>query len=98
MILTKLIYPTYYKVYRIPKTSEVDFEAMRKKNYTEEAISFFEENNHNYASGFTEPIDTTINRWLEENEKKISVVDIKYQGYADDNSNMSALIIYRKLA
>ena len=98
MILTKLIYPKYYRVYRIPKTSEIDFETMKKKNYTEEAIEFFEIHNNNYASGFTETIDITLNRWLEENEEKISIVDIKYQGYADDNCNMSALIMYRKLA
>lgn len=96
MILTKLIYPKFYKIYRIPKTSEVDFETMRKKNYTEEAIKYFEQNS--YDHGFTEPIDTTINRWLEENKVKITVVDIKYQGYADEYSNVSALIIYRNFA
>lgn len=96
MILTKLIYPKYYKMYRIPETDEVDFEAMKKHNYPEEAIIFFEK--HGYGYGFTESLDTTLNQWLEDNEEKISVVDIKYQGIADDNNNLSALIIYRKLA
>lgn len=96
MILTKLIYPKYYQVYRIPKTDEVDFEAMKKRNYSEEAITHFEK--YTFGYGFTETLDTTINRWLEENEKKISVVDIKYSGYETETVNESALIIYRKLA
>ena len=93
MILTKLFYPKYYKAYRIPSTDEMDFEAMKKHGYTEEAIAWFEKNNFGY--GFNEELDTTINRWLKENDGKIRLVDIKYQGYTDDNCNMSALVIYR---
>jgi len=97
MILTKLIYPRYYKpIYITQKDQEIDFKKMRELNYSEEAISFFEKTNLGY--GFTEELDTTINRWLRVLEGKTTIVDIKYQGYADDNSNMSALIIYKNQA
>lgn len=97
MILTKLIYPKYYRpIYITEKDKEIDFAKMRELNYSEEAIAFFEK--HNLGYGFTEELDTTINRWLRVLEGKTVFVDIKYQGYTDDNSTMSALIIYKNHA
>ena len=89
---TKLIYPGYFGQIFQKGTEDIDFKKMRELNYPEKALKFFEK--HFYGSGYTEPLDDTINRWLEKNEDKISVVDIKYSGYADENSNVSALIIY----
>lgn len=92
MILTKLIYPKFYNVFRIPKTNALDLEAMKKYDYPEEAINYFKK--HNYSGSFTESLDITINQWLKEHYD-IELIDIKYQGYADENSNQSALIIFR---
>ena len=95
MILTKLIYPKYYRVIYTDKShSEIDYKKMRELNYTEDAISYYEQ--AYWGSGYTEEIDLTINRWLKENEDKVTLIDIKYQGVQDDNNNVSALLIYKE--
>ena len=96
MFQTKLIHPRYYKPIYIAKTEDYDFPKMREGNYSEEALTYFEK--HRFGYGFTENIDTTINRWLEENKDKITeIVDIKYEGSQNEDYNPSALILFRTL-
>ena len=44
-------------------------------------------------------IDDDINKWLEENDKNIKVIDIKYQVTISRNNTIyvSSLIIYEKI-
>ena len=44
-------------------------------------------------------IDDDINKWLEENDKNIKIIDIKYQVAISRNNTIyvSSLIIYEKI-
>lgn len=96
MKLTKLFFPKTYDIHFIKQSEHIlDIQKMKDKNYPEVVIKYFE--NHPYSYGYTEPIDQTINRWLLENKLKVSVIDIKYQGFVDDNNSPSALIFYETI-
>ena len=98
MFKTKLITPKYYP--RLTKSDDsLDLELM--KDYPKEVIAIFERNRYSY--GYTEPIDDTINRFLEEMFTKygnyFSVKDVKFNltswaTRGDSSEIREALIIY----
>ncbi len=96
MKLTKLFFPKTYDIHFIKQSEHIlDVQKMQDKNYPEEVINYFKK--FPYSYGYTESIDKTINRWLLENKLKVSVIDIKYQGIADNNNSPSALIFYETI-
>jgi len=93
MKLTKLFFPKNYDILFIEGSEhQLDLIKMKDKNYPEEVIKYFQKWKSSY--GYTESIDKTINRWIKSQGERITVIDIKYQGIADENNSPSALIIY----
>ena len=59
------------------------------------SVKFFFESENQYLSEDLESIETQMNEWLKEHEKKIKVIDIKYTTTYDGESNgFSACIFY----
>lgn len=98
MRLTKLFYPKHYNLLFVKGSDhELDLIGMKDKNYPEEVIKYFQKwHLQAYSHDYTESIDKTINRWLKQQGDRITVIDIKYSGYADENTNVSVLIIYEE--
>lgn len=69
-----------------------DFEKMKDEKFPEGVMDYFKDLGYTDRTGLTEALDITINNWIR--EFSVTVIDVKYQGIADDNNSVSALVIY----